>query len=73
MSICIPAASCGVAGTYSSAERAVDFLTDTSGKCIISSADYTAGALGSDCSSDTDGCSTGLSCAIDLDDGAGND
>jgi len=73
MSICIPSASCGVTGPYVSNERGVTFVTGPSDTCIKSDLDYTPGTLGSDCSTDNYGCNTGFSCALNIDDGAGND
>jgi len=73
MSICIPWIKCGMNGIYSSLERAINFFTFSTDICIKSSEDYIDGEVGSDCSLDKNGCDTGLVCALDIDDGAGND
>ena len=72
MTICIPTESCGVNGDYVSAERGVTFITSDTDICIMSAADYVSGAEGFDCSTDYDGCLTGLVCALNIEDGAGN-
>jgi len=73
MSICIPSGSCSVTGNYFSVERSVNFATNVGDTCIISSLDYISGTLGSDCSADKYICNTGMSCALNIDDGLGND
>jgi len=73
MSICIPTTSCGINGNYISAERGVTFVTSDTDTCFVSEADIVLGAEGSKCASNTFGCDAGLVCALNIDDGAGND
>ena len=73
MSICISSETCGTNGDYNSAEKGVTFVLSDSNTCILSSDDYTTGEIGSDCSFVKDGCTTGLTCAVNINDGNGND
>ena len=69
----MPQASCGVNGNYYSSALEITFVTSDTDTCIKSNEDYTAGEIGSDCNLDKDGCDTGLSCAVEIHDGDGND
>ena len=67
MSICVPAASCGVNGDYVSSEREITFAMTVEVDCIYSFADPApAIAEGHDCSEDRNGCEAGTRCALNI-------
>jgi len=64
MSICIPSDYCGIEGNYISEMWEITFATTEIDSCVKSS--YDAFREGDDCSDTTDGCSSGLVCALDI-------
>jgi len=72
MSICIPSENCGINDNYVSVERGITFVTSDTDSCPISEDDFISGTEGSNCESNNYLCNIDLICALDIDDGTGN-